>query len=89
MSNQITDKLIAEVVQPTVVHTTIPVHEIHHKQARFTPATHLPPVSLEDFKRHGGTLGGREAYHDEYLGEPRSDSGEKPDNAAERLYDHY
>ena len=45
-----------EVIQPEVVHTTVPVHEVHHFAASYRPTTILPPVSMSEFKKQGGTL---------------------------------
>jgi hypothetical protein len=37
-----------------VVHTTVPVHEVHHKDARHHGTTTLPEVSMDEFnKQHG------------------------------------
>jgi len=51
-----------EVIQPEVVHTTVPVHEVHHLAASHHPTTNLPPVSMNEFKKQGGTLSGSERY---------------------------
>jgi hypothetical protein len=61
-----------ETIQPSVVHTTIPVHEVHHKEAKHHNASALPAISMEDFKRQGGSLGGREERTDAFSGEPRN-----------------
>jgi len=61
-----------ETVQPSVVHTTIPVHEVHHNEAKHHTASALPAVSMSDFKKQGGALGGREERQDAFAGEPRS-----------------
>ncbi|KAI9651957.1 MAG: hypothetical protein M1831_007460 [Alyxoria varia] len=58
------------------------VADIH---AKYANPTSLPPVSMSDYKAHGGTLEGRDAFHDAYQGEPRSDSGEMA-NTADQLY---
>ncbi|KAK7757224.1 hypothetical protein SLS62_000773 [Diatrype stigma] len=60
-----------EVVQPHVVHTTVPVHEVHHNAAHHHSTSALPPVSLEEYKRTGGALNGREERFDAFDGEPR------------------
>ncbi|TVY32316.1 hypothetical protein LOCC1_G008536, partial [Lachnellula occidentalis] len=64
-----------ETIQNSVVHTTIPVHEVHQNEAKHHTASQLPPVTMEDFKRQGGQLGGREERTDAFGGEPRSVGG--------------
>jgi hypothetical protein len=50
-----------EVIQPEVVHTTVPIHEVHHESAKHHGTSTLPAVSLSEFKQQGGVLeGGRE-----------------------------
>lgn len=61
-----------ETIQPQVIHTTVPIHEIHHNEAKHHAASALPAVSLEEFKRQGGTLSGREERFDGFEGEPRA-----------------
>ncbi|KAI4131578.1 MAG: hypothetical protein LQ347_002915 [Umbilicaria vellea] len=61
-----------ETIQPSVVHTTIPVHEVHHNEAKHHAATALPAVSMADFKKQGGSLTGREERYDGFEGEPRA-----------------
>ncbi|KAL5330432.1 hypothetical protein ACEPPN_003960 [Leptodophora sp. 'Broadleaf-Isolate-01'] len=61
-----------ETVQPSVVHTTIPVHEIHQNEAKHHTATALPAVTMDEFKKQGGHLSGREERSDAFAGEPRS-----------------
>jgi len=64
-----------ETVQPSVVHSTIPVHEIHQNEAKHHTATQLPAVSMNEFKSQGGSLTGREERSDAFQGEPRSVGG--------------
>lgn len=65
-----------ETVQPVIVHTTKPVREIHEVEAQHHKATVLPPLSIEEFRRKGGKLGGtasagkRKHRHDSFVGEP-------------------
>ncbi|KAI9884230.1 MAG: hypothetical protein M1823_003979 [Watsoniomyces obsoletus] len=61
-----------EVIQPTVVHTSIPVHEVIHEQPKVHTASALPAVSLSEFQRQGGTLSGREERIDGFEGEPKA-----------------
>lgn len=64
-----------ETVQPTVVHTTVPIHEVHHKAASHHSTTELPPVSMSEFRNKGGALGGREERYDGFEGEPKNIGG--------------
>jgi len=61
-----------ETVQGHVVHTTVPVHEVHHNEAKHHSASALPAVSMDEFKRSGGSLTGREKRTDAFDGEPRA-----------------
>jgi len=61
-----------ETIQPSVVHTTIPVHEVHHNEAKHHTATTLPTVTMTDFQKQGGSLGGRDERTDRFQGEPRA-----------------
>ncbi|KAH7355442.1 hypothetical protein BKA65DRAFT_425647 [Rhexocercosporidium sp. MPI-PUGE-AT-0058] len=64
-----------ETIQPSVVHTTIPVHEVHQNEPKHHTASALPPVTMDEFKRQGGNLSGREERSDAFAGEPRSVGG--------------
>ncbi|KAL8655666.1 MAG: hypothetical protein Q9226_002953 [Calogaya cf. arnoldii] len=64
-----------ETIQPSVVHTTVPIHEIHHNEAKHHTASALPAVSMADFKKQGGSLTGREERYDGFEGEPRAVGG--------------
>jgi len=64
-----------ETIQPSVVHTTIPVHEVHQNEAKHHNATQLPAVTMDDFKRQGGHLGGREERTDAFDGQPKAVGG--------------
>lgn len=65
-----------DTVEPHVVHTTVPIHEVHHNEAHHHASTALPPVSMDEFKKQGGTLGGREERHTRHeAGEPQSIGG--------------
>jgi hypothetical protein len=48
------------------------VHEIHHNEAKHHSASALPAVSMDEFKRSGGSLKGREERSDAFEGEPRA-----------------
>ena len=61
-----------QTVEPHVMHTTVPVHEVHHNSSQHHSSSALPPVSMEEFKNKGGALGGREERRDKFSGEPRS-----------------
>jgi len=64
-----------ETIQPSVVHTTIPVHEVHHNEAKHHTASQLPAVSMDEFQRQGGSLAGREERTDAFGGEPKAVGG--------------
>jgi hypothetical protein len=64
-----------EMIQPSVVHTTVPIHEVHQNEAKHHTATSLPAVTMDEFKRQGGHLSGREERSDAFGGEPRSVGG--------------
>ncbi len=61
-----------ETIQPSVVHTTVPIHEVHENEAKHHSATALPAVSMADFKKQGGSLTGREERYDGFEGEPKA-----------------
>lgn len=65
-------------MQPSVVHTTQPVHEVHHNEAKHHGATTLPAVSMGEFQSKGGALGGSEAHHDAFAGAPSSNHHAPP-----------
>ena len=61
-----------EVIQPKVVHTTVPIHEVHNATAQHHGTSTLPGKTLEEFKAAGGILdGNNSAHHGEYDGCPR------------------
>ncbi|KAL8769981.1 MAG: hypothetical protein Q9209_004228 [Squamulea sp. 1 TL-2023] len=64
-----------ETIQPSVVHTTVPIHEVHHNEAKHHASSALPAVSMADFKKQGGSLTGREERYDGFEGEPRAVGG--------------
>jgi len=64
-----------ETVQPTVIHTTIPIHEVHQNEPKHHTATQLPALTMEEFKRQGGYLSGREEHTDSFEGEPKAVGG--------------
>merc|ERR1712193_412636 len=53
-----------QTVEPHVVHTTVPIHEVHHNAAQQHSTSALPAVSMSDFKKQGGVLSGREERYD-------------------------
>jgi hypothetical protein len=61
-----------QTIEPHVVHTTVPIHEVHHNAAQHHTTSALPAVSMADFKKQGGSLAGREERYDGFEGEPRS-----------------
>jgi len=64
-----------QTIEPHVVHTTVPIHEVHHNAAQHHSTSALPAVSMNDFKKQGGVLSGREERYDGFQGEPRSVGG--------------
>ena len=61
-----------ETHQPEVVHTTQPIHEVHHHHATHHGMSALPMKTLDEFKKAGGILtGSRSSTHETYDGEPR------------------
>ena len=61
-----------ETIQPSVVHTTVPIHEVHENEPKHHATSALPAVSMADFKKQGGSLTGREERYDGFEGEPRA-----------------
>lgn len=51
------------------------IHEKHHNAAMHHQTSVLPAVTMEEFKRQGGVLTGREERFDFFEGEPRSIGG--------------
>ncbi|KAG9186542.1 hypothetical protein G6011_09650 [Alternaria panax] len=64
-----------ETIQPSVVHTTVPIHEVHHNKATHHETTALPAMTMEQFKAKGGALTGREERYDEFEGVPKNIGG--------------
>ncbi|KAL8997425.1 MAG: hypothetical protein Q9169_003288 [Polycauliona sp. 2 TL-2023] len=64
-----------ETIQPSVVHTTVPIHEVHHNEAKHHSSSALPAVSMADFKKQGGSLTGREERYDGFEGQPKAIGG--------------
>ncbi|RAR07098.1 hypothetical protein DDE82_003040 [Stemphylium lycopersici] len=64
-----------ETIQPNVVHTTVPIHEVHHNKATHHDTTALPAMTMEQFKAKGGSLTGREERYDEFEGVPKNIGG--------------
>ncbi|KAL5407436.1 hypothetical protein PMIN03_007159 [Paraphaeosphaeria minitans] len=64
-----------ETIQPNVVHTTVPIHEVHHNAATIHESSELPAMTMSDFKQKGGVLGGREERYDGFEGEPKHIGG--------------
>ncbi|KAF2428622.1 hypothetical protein EJ08DRAFT_321729 [Tothia fuscella] len=64
-----------QTIQPNVVHTTVPIHEVHNNAAQHHSTTALPALSMDEFKKQGGSLTGRAERKDGFEGEPRSIGG--------------
>jgi len=74
-----------ETIQPSVVHTTIPVHEVHHNEAKHHAVSSLPAISMSEYKSQGGVLGGREERTDAFAGEPRAVSSTLGDGGGHHI----
>jgi hypothetical protein len=64
-----------ETIQPAVVHTTIPVHEVHQNESKHHTTSQLPAVTMDEFQAQGGRLEGRSERIDAFAGEPKSVGG--------------
>jgi len=64
-----------ETIQPNVIHTTVPIHEVHHNAATHHKTTALPTMTMDQFKQKGGVLSGREERYDEFEGVPKNIGG--------------
>ena len=53
-------------------HKSQPIREVHHNEAKHHTATSLPPISLAEFQKQGGSLTGRAARTETFAGEPRA-----------------
>jgi hypothetical protein len=61
-----------ETIQPEVVHTTVPIHEIHRAEAEYHGTSVLPMKKMEEFTAGGGNLtGGGQKANEAYEGEPK------------------
>jgi len=47
-----------ETVVPTVIHTTVPIHEVHHEASVFEGTSVAPVMTAEEFKKLGGKVAG-------------------------------
>jgi len=61
-----------QTITPEVVHSTIPVHELHHAEVQHHGTSVLPAKTLEEFTSGGGSVTGVDAIsHGKYDGCPR------------------
>ncbi|KAK5072219.1 hypothetical protein LTR64_003999 [Lithohypha guttulata] len=61
-----------ETIRPEVVHTTVPIHEVHVESAQHHGLSALPMKTLDEFRAAGGVLQGSKSHtHEEYDGAPR------------------
>jgi hypothetical protein len=69
-----------ETIQPHTVHTTVPIHEVHHNPAQVHGTTTNPPVTMEQFQKHGGALGnkGQSERTKSYEGCPKGERRRSP-----------
>jgi len=77
-----------EIIQPEVVHTTVPVHEVHHQSAQHHGTTHLPAVSLDEFKKQGGVLSGNQERRSEFEGCPEGVHNESNNYGSDHKHTH-
>ncbi|RFU33994.1 hypothetical protein B7463_g2391, partial [Scytalidium lignicola] len=61
-----------EIIQPTIIHTMVPIHELHEEESKYHGITTLPARSVEEYRHQGGTLSGREERVDSFSGEPKT-----------------
>jgi hypothetical protein len=61
-----------ETIQPNVIHTTVPIHEVHHNKATHHNTTALPAMTMSEFTSKGGSLEGREERYDAFEGVPKN-----------------
>lgn len=61
-----------DIHQQHIVHTTKPVHEVHHNQTMHHGTSVLPEISMDEFQRNGGTLNGRSERTDHFEGAPHA-----------------
>ncbi|KAH8197552.1 hypothetical protein TruAng_008288 [Truncatella angustata] len=64
-----------ETIEPHVVHTTVPIHETHHNEAKHHATSTLPAVSMSEFKQHGGTHRGGQHEEHRFEGCPDVEGG--------------
>ena len=64
-----------EVVQRHVIHTTVPIHELHHGPPRHHAMPALPPLSMAEFARHRDVLERQSGAATTFEGAPPSALG--------------
>jgi len=62
-----------EIITPEVVHTTVPIHEVHHAESKLHGTSILPMKTMQEFETGGGNLTGTTGTtaHETYEGAPR------------------
>lgn len=60
-----------EIIQPAVIHTTVPIHERIEHAPTFHPITVQPKMTLEEYRRAGGVLDGKAETVSIFKGEPQ------------------
>ena len=80
MSQAIQPVIQKETIVPHVTHTTVPIHEVHHNEAKHHAASALPAVSMDEFKNQGGATSRGENVavfegHPQSLGQQLGSSG--------------
>ncbi|KAH8808743.1 hypothetical protein F5884DRAFT_753261 [Xylogone sp. PMI_703] len=74
-----------EIIQPTIIHTMVPVHELHQREAKYHGITTLPPKTMEEYLSQGGSLTGRAERVDSFTGEPKSVLDSSPTSSGSLL----
>lgn len=60
-----------EIIQPAVIHTTVPIHERIEHAPTFHPITIQPKMTLDEYRRAGGVLDGKAETINMFEGEPQ------------------
>jgi len=62
-----------EIITPEVIHTTVPIHEVHHASSKLHGTSILPMKTMSEFEATGGSLTGTTGTtaHETYEGRPR------------------
>lgn len=64
-----------EVIQPSIIHTTKPIHERIEHEPTLHPPTVQPKMTMEEFTAAGGSLEGKPEVRGFFEGEPEVKEG--------------